>query len=58
MYVYFHVLLSVQCKAKFLYPSFHIDEPVQLHVYVRADCPHPVRFSKLCVSLSNQVQHT
>ncbi|XP_077103584.1 trafficking protein particle complex subunit 11 [Siphateles boraxobius] len=44
----------VQCKAKFLYPSFHIDEPVQLHVYVRADCPHPVRFSKLCVSLSNQ----
>uniref|UniRef100_A0A8C1SF53 Trafficking protein particle complex 11 n=1 Tax=Cyprinus carpio TaxID=7962 RepID=A0A8C1SF53_CYPCA len=44
----------VQCKAKFLSPSFHIDEPVQLHVYVRADCPHPVRFSKLCVSLSNQ----
>uniref|UniRef100_A0A673LBG3 Trafficking protein particle complex subunit 11 n=1 Tax=Sinocyclocheilus rhinocerous TaxID=307959 RepID=A0A673LBG3_9TELE len=23
----------VQCKAKFLSPSFHIDEPVQLHVY-------------------------
>ncbi|KAK2890874.1 hypothetical protein Q8A67_013517 [Cirrhinus molitorella] len=44
----------VQCKAKFLSPSFHIDEPVQLHVYVRADCPHPVRFSKLCISLSNQ----
>ncbi|XP_065131347.1 trafficking protein particle complex subunit 11 isoform X2 [Paramisgurnus dabryanus] len=44
----------VQCKAKFLSPSFHIDEPVQLQVYVRADCPHPVRFSKLCVSLSNQ----
>ncbi|XP_059377909.1 trafficking protein particle complex subunit 11 [Carassius carassius] len=44
----------VQCKAKFLYPSFHIDEPVQLHVYVRADCPHPLRFSKLCISLSNQ----
>ncbi|XP_073676596.1 trafficking protein particle complex subunit 11 [Garra rufa] len=44
----------VQCKAKFLSPSFHIDEPVQLNVYVRADCPHPVRFSKLCVSLSNQ----
>ncbi|TRY90082.1 hypothetical protein DNTS_031586 [Danionella cerebrum] len=44
----------VQCKAKFLSPSFHIDEPVQLHVYVRADCPHPLRFSKLCISLSNQ----
>ncbi|CDQ82507.1 unnamed protein product [Oncorhynchus mykiss] len=44
----------VQCKAKFLSPSFHVDDPVQLHVYLRADCPHPVRFSKLCVSLSNQ----
>ncbi|XP_030620604.1 trafficking protein particle complex subunit 11 isoform X1 [Chanos chanos] len=44
----------VQCKAKFLSPSFHVDDPVQLHVYLKADCPHPVRFSKLCVSLSNQ----
>ncbi|XP_026135953.1 trafficking protein particle complex subunit 11-like isoform X1 [Carassius auratus] len=44
----------VQCKAKFVSPSFHIDEPVQLHVYVRADCPHPVCFSKLSVCLSNQ----
>ncbi|KAJ8416548.1 hypothetical protein AAFF_G00358360 [Aldrovandia affinis] len=44
----------IQCKAKFLFPSFHVDNPVQLHVYLRADCPHPVRFSKLCVSLSNQ----
>ncbi|XP_047675733.1 trafficking protein particle complex subunit 11 isoform X1 [Tachysurus fulvidraco] len=44
----------IQCKAKFLSPSFHVDEPVQLHVYLRADCPHPVRFAKLCVSLSNQ----
>ncbi|XP_036407782.1 trafficking protein particle complex subunit 11 [Megalops cyprinoides] len=44
----------IQCKAKFLSPSFHVDNPVQMHVYLRADCPHPVRFSKLCVSLSNQ----
>ncbi|KAL4640529.1 trafficking protein particle complex subunit 11 [Arapaima gigas] len=44
----------VQCKARFLHPSFHLDVPVQLHVYLLADCPHPVRFSKLCVSLSNQ----
>ncbi|KAL7858534.1 hypothetical protein AOLI_G00186360 [Acnodon oligacanthus] len=44
----------IQCKAKFLSPSFHVDEPVQLHVYLRADCPHPIRFAKLCVSLSNQ----
>uniref|UniRef100_A0A6Q2ZQJ1 Trafficking protein particle complex subunit 11 n=1 Tax=Esox lucius TaxID=8010 RepID=A0A6Q2ZQJ1_ESOLU len=26
----------------------------KLHLYLKADCPHPVRFSKLCVSLSNQ----
>lgn len=44
----------VQCKAKFLSPSFHVDDPVQLHVYLKADCPHSLRFSKLCVSLSNQ----
>ncbi|XP_028815392.1 trafficking protein particle complex subunit 11 [Denticeps clupeoides] len=44
----------VQCKAKFLSPSFHVDDPVQLNVYLRADCPHPLRFSKLCISLSNQ----
>ncbi|MGH0122145.1 UNVERIFIED_CONTAM: hypothetical protein FKN15_042916 [Acipenser sinensis] len=44
----------VQCKAKFLYPSFHVDIPVQLHVYLKTDCPHPIRFSKLCVSFNNQ----
>lgn len=49
-----HYVPFIQCKAKFLSPSFHLDNPVELHVYLRADCPHPVRFSKLCVSLSNQ----
>ncbi|XP_055488023.1 trafficking protein particle complex subunit 11 isoform X2 [Leucoraja erinacea] len=44
----------VECKARFLAPSFHIDDPVQLHVYLRADCPHPFRFSKLCVRFNNQ----
>ncbi|MBN3301762.1 TPC11 protein, partial [Amia calva] len=44
----------VQCKAKFLCPSFHVDVPVQLQVFLKADCPHPIRFSKLCVSLSNK----
>ncbi|KAI1238359.1 Trafficking protein particle complex subunit 11, partial [Lamprotornis superbus] len=44
----------VQCKAKFLAPSFHVDVPVQFDVYLRADCPHPIRFSKLCISFSNQ----
>eukprot|EP00063_Salmo_salar_P093324 XP_014068159.1 PREDICTED: trafficking protein particle complex subunit 11 [Salmo salar] len=52
--IYHTFVFPVQCKAKFLSPSFHVDDPVQLHVYLRADCPHPVRFSKLCVSLSNQ----
>jgi len=45
----------VQCKAKFLAPSFHVDVPVQFDVYLRADCPHPIRFSKLCISFNNQV---
>ncbi|XP_063193297.1 trafficking protein particle complex subunit 11 [Chroicocephalus ridibundus] len=44
----------VQCKAKFLAPSFHVDVPVQFDVYLRADCPHPIRFSKLCISFNNQ----
>ncbi|XP_029438424.1 trafficking protein particle complex subunit 11 [Rhinatrema bivittatum] len=44
----------VQCKAKFLSPSFHVDDPVQFHVYLKADCPHPIRFSKLCVGFNNQ----
>ncbi|RXM28072.1 Trafficking protein particle complex subunit 11 [Acipenser ruthenus] len=44
----------VQCKAKFLSPSFHVDIPVQLHVYLKTDCPHPIRFSKLSVSFNNQ----
>ncbi|XP_030047372.1 trafficking protein particle complex subunit 11 [Microcaecilia unicolor] len=44
----------VQCKAKFLSPSFHVDVPVQFSVYLKADCPHPIRFSKLCVGFNNQ----
>lgn len=44
----------IQCKAKFQSPSFHVDQPIQLQVYLRADSPNPVTFSKLAVSLSNQ----
>ncbi|KAK5622436.1 Trafficking protein particle complex subunit 11, partial [Crenichthys baileyi] len=44
----------IQCKARFQSPSFHVDQPIQLQVFLRADCPHPVSFSKLTVSLSNQ----
>uniref|UniRef100_A0A8D0AED1 Trafficking protein particle complex subunit 11 n=1 Tax=Sander lucioperca TaxID=283035 RepID=A0A8D0AED1_SANLU len=44
----------IQCKAKFQSPSFHVDQPIQLQVFLRADCPHPVSFNKLSVSLSNQ----
>ncbi|CAI9171641.1 unnamed protein product [Rangifer tarandus platyrhynchus] len=44
----------VQCKAKFHAPSFHVDVPVQFDVYLKADCPHPIRFSKLCISFNNQ----
>ncbi|XP_034036782.1 trafficking protein particle complex subunit 11 [Thalassophryne amazonica] len=44
----------IQCKAKFLSPSFHVDQPIQLQVFLRSDCPHPVTFNKLAVSLSNQ----
>ncbi|XP_015254366.1 PREDICTED: trafficking protein particle complex subunit 11 [Cyprinodon variegatus] len=44
----------IQCKARFQSPSFHVDQPIQLQVFLRADCPHPVSFTKLSVSLSNQ----
>lgn len=44
----------VQCKARFLSPSFHVDVPVQFHLYLKADCPHPIRFSKLCIGFNNQ----
>ncbi|XP_038611097.1 trafficking protein particle complex subunit 11 [Tachyglossus aculeatus] len=44
----------VQCKAQFLAPSFHVDVPVELAVFLKADCPRPVRFSKLGVSFNNQ----
>ncbi|ETE71409.1 Trafficking protein particle complex subunit 11 [Ophiophagus hannah] len=44
----------VQCKAKFLAPSFHVDVPIQFDVYLKADCLHPLQFSKLCVNFSNQ----
>lgn len=46
---------AVQCKAKFQSPSFRVDEPIQLQVFLRADCPHPISINKLAVSLSNQV---
>lgn len=49
------VLFPVQCKAKFHAPSFHVDVPVQFDIYLKPDCPHPIRFSKLCVSFNNQV---
>lgn len=44
----------IQCKAKFQSPSFHVDEPIQLQVFLRADGPHPLSIGKLAVSLSNQ----
>uniref|UniRef100_A0A8C6SPD1 Trafficking protein particle complex 11 n=1 Tax=Neogobius melanostomus TaxID=47308 RepID=A0A8C6SPD1_9GOBI len=44
----------IQCKAKFQSPSFHVDQPIQLKVFLKADGPNPVSFSKLAVSLSNQ----
>ncbi|XP_077464775.1 trafficking protein particle complex subunit 11 isoform X1 [Stigmatopora argus] len=44
----------IQCKAKFQSPSFHVDEVIQLQVFLRTDCPNPVSFTKLAVSLSNQ----
>ncbi|XP_034257272.1 trafficking protein particle complex subunit 11 isoform X3 [Pantherophis guttatus] len=44
----------VQCKAKFLAPSFHVDVPIQFDVYLKTDCLHPLQFSKLCVNFSNQ----
>uniref|UniRef100_A0A2D4J4X0 Trafficking protein particle complex subunit 11 n=1 Tax=Micrurus lemniscatus lemniscatus TaxID=129467 RepID=A0A2D4J4X0_MICLE len=44
----------VQCKTKFLAPSFHVDVPIQFDVYLKADCLHPLQFSKLCVNFSNQ----
>ncbi|KAM8907986.1 trafficking protein particle complex subunit 11 isoform 1-T1 [Spinachia spinachia] len=44
----------IQCKAKFQSPSFHIDQPIQLQVFLRADCPHSISFNKLAVILSNQ----
>ncbi|KAM9776808.1 trafficking protein particle complex subunit 11 [Syngnathus typhle] len=44
----------IQCKAKFRSPSFHVDEVVRLQVFVRADCPRPVSFTKLAVTLNNQ----
>lgn len=53
--LYISFLPAVQCKAKFQSPSFHVDEPIQLQVFLRADCPHPVSVNKLAVSLSNQV---
>lgn len=49
------VLFLVRCKAKFHAPSFHVDVPVRFDIYLKADCPHPIRFSKLCVSFNNQV---
>ncbi|EMP40863.1 UPF0636 protein C4orf41 like protein [Chelonia mydas] len=48
------LLGRVQCKAKFLAPSFHVDVPVEFDIYLKADCPHPIRFSKLCVGFNNQ----
>uniref|UniRef100_A0A3P8WYF0 Trafficking protein particle complex subunit 11 n=1 Tax=Cynoglossus semilaevis TaxID=244447 RepID=A0A3P8WYF0_CYNSE len=44
----------IQCKARFLCPSFHVDQPIQLQVFLQADCPHSVSVNKLAVSLSNQ----
>lgn len=51
----FSFLTAVQCKARFQAPSFHVDHPIKVQVFLRVDCPHPVSFNKLAVSLSNQV---
>ncbi|XP_028315223.1 trafficking protein particle complex subunit 11 [Gouania willdenowi] len=44
----------IQCKGRFISPSFHVDQLILIQVFLRSDGPHPVSVSKLSVSLSNQ----
>uniref|UniRef100_A0A671V8A6 Trafficking protein particle complex subunit 11 n=1 Tax=Sparus aurata TaxID=8175 RepID=A0A671V8A6_SPAAU len=39
----------IQCKAKFQSPSFHVDQPIQLQVYLRADLQHSGFFYWPCL---------
>ncbi|XP_061421126.1 trafficking protein particle complex subunit 11 [Lethenteron reissneri] len=43
----------VECKAVLTANSFPVDSLVELHVYLRASCPFPVRYSSLSLTFNN-----
>ncbi|XP_069136567.1 trafficking protein particle complex subunit 11-like [Argopecten irradians] len=49
-----NIVPFVECKACFSTETVAADTEVQLEVYIRVNCPFPVRFSKLSVFLNNQ----
>lgn len=50
-----NIVPFVECKASFCTETVAADTEVQLDVYIRVNCPFPVRFNKLSVFLNNQL---
>lgn len=50
-----NIVSFVECKAGFKQTAFTADNPVELQVFLRTNCPFPIRFSKLAVLLNNQI---
>ena len=48
-------LFTVECKARFTSASVAADMEVEIEVYLQIQCPFPVRFSKVSISLNHQV---
>ncbi|KAH8041901.1 hypothetical protein HPB51_019536 [Rhipicephalus microplus] len=49
-----HVIQSVECKVQFGHSAFYADQRVCLKVFIRSNCPLPIKASGLKVHFNNQ----
>ncbi|KAM7311821.1 trafficking protein particle complex subunit 11, partial [Ixodes scapularis] len=49
-----HIIQSVECKVQFTHHAFFADQRVGLKVYLRSNCPLPIKANKLSVHFNNQ----
>ncbi|PNF36899.1 Trafficking protein particle complex subunit 11 [Cryptotermes secundus] len=48
-----NITACVESKARFTQPQYKADQYVEIEVFIRSCCPHPLQFSRLSVTVNN-----
>ncbi|XP_021915999.1 trafficking protein particle complex subunit 11 isoform X2 [Zootermopsis nevadensis] len=48
-----NITACVESKARFTQPQYKADQYVEIEVFIRSSCPHPLQFSRLSVTVNN-----